>query len=84
MNIIGRLMLIFFVFEIIYLWNRFVITFMVKRLTNFHKKYNSSNLHRQPIKFFIDNESYIIKYFGWFYWFGGVIIAIGLLFGELD
>jgi len=65
---------------LIYLWNRFIIKFMIKHLIGFHKKYNKKNLNSQPIKFVIDNEGRIYSTFCAFYWIGGLVISYVILF----
>ena len=69
---------------IIYLWNRFVITIIINKLIGFHKKYNPANLHRQPIKFVVDNETKIVKYIQYFYWFAAIILCCQLLFFKIE
>ncbi len=76
----NRILEVFLLFGFIFLWNRFVVKYMIKSVGNFHKKNNSKNLNKQPIKFFIDNEDSIHKVFSAFYWFGGIVIAYGILF----
>ncbi len=61
----------------IYLWNRFVIRTMIKLLIGFHRKYNSSNLERQPIRFFVNNEDQIVRFFEGFFWIGGAVAVFG-------
>jgi hypothetical protein len=65
---------------LIFLWNKFIVTTIVKTIVRFHKKNNANNIDKQPVKFVVDNELNIIKYAQYFYWFGGLIIAIRILF----
>ena len=44
-----------------------------------NKIHNSENLDKQPIKFYLDNKTAIIKFAKGFYWFGFVVIAIMIL-----
>ena len=70
---------ILILFLIIYLWNRFIIKNIIKLLIGFQKKYNTNNLNKQPIKFIVENEKNIYKLASGFYWFGGIIISLGIL-----
>ncbi|SDS03078.1 hypothetical protein SAMN05216503_1749 [Polaribacter sp. KT25b] len=74
---IGEVLLIVF---FVYLWNKFIVTTLIKKVTGFHKKYNSKNINKQPVKFAVDNELNIIKYTQYFYWFGCLLISIEILF----
>jgi hypothetical protein len=80
MSYFKKILFVLFILLIIYLWNRFVITTIIKKLIGFHKKYNPINLHRQPIKFVVDNEKNIVKYLQYFYWFGAIIMCVQVLF----
>lgn len=81
MEIVRKLILILFLFIIIYLWNRFAVPYIINRPEKFHRKYNTENLNKQPIKFYLENKMNIIKYTKWFYWFGFVFLSIMVLFG---
>ncbi|MGJ8745649.1 hypothetical protein [Polaribacter sp.] len=73
---IGQIALILVV---IYLWNTFIIKKIIQKVIGYHKKYNSNNIDKQPIKFFVDHELNIIKYAQYFYWLGGLLISLGIL-----
>ena len=47
---IGQILFILFV---VFLWNKFIITTIVKKVVGFHKSNNKNNLDKQPVKFFI-------------------------------
>lgn len=79
MEILNKVWLILSVVVLIYLWNTYIIPFIVKFVVRYHKRNKSSNLHRNPIKFFVENEAKIIKYLAGFYWFGAFIITVGIL-----
>ena len=79
MSYFEKILFVLFILLIIYLWNRFVITTIVKKLIGFHKKYNPANLHRQPIKFVVDNEKNIVKYIQYFYWLAAIVMCYQLL-----
>ena len=80
MDFLEKILFVLFILLIIYLWNRFVITTIISKLIGFHKKYNPGNLHRQPIKFVVDNETKIVTYLQYFYWFGAIIMCVQVLF----
>jgi hypothetical protein len=65
---------------VIYLWNKFIIKRLIMKVTDFHRTNNSENTLKQPIKFFVVNELKIIKFAQYFYWFGAIIMSIGILF----
>ena len=71
---IGQILFILFV---VFLWNKFIITTIVKKVVGFHKSKN--NLDKQPVKFFINNELNIINFAQYFYWFGGIVISLEIL-----
>ena len=70
---------VLFLLVVIYLWNRYLITTLIKSVIGFHKRNNAKNISKQPIKFFVDNEKNIIKFGQYFYWFGGILISIDIL-----
>lgn len=82
MNLLSKIGLILLFMVLIYLWNRFVVRILVSSLVSFHKRNNSKNLDKQPIKFLVNNESYLIQSLAVFYWLGGAIIAFGILVSE--
>jgi hypothetical protein len=65
---------------VIYLWNTYLINTLIKSVIISHKRNNTANITKQPIKFFVDNEKNIIKFGQYFYWFGGLIISLNILF----
>ena len=73
---IGQILFILFV---VFLWNKFMITTIVKKVVGFHKSNNKNNLDKQPVKFFINNELNIINFAQYFYWFGGIVISLEIL-----
>jgi len=79
MEVISKIGQIIFVVVLIYLWNKYIVKLIIGKVINFHKKNNKQNLNKQPIKFFVKNELNIIKISRFFYWFGGIIIVIGIL-----
>ena len=80
MEFLNVLLTLLFLFIVIYLWNKYVVEFVINRAEKFHKEYNFNNLNKQPIKFFIQNKNAIIKFVKAFYWIGFVIISIMILF----
>ncbi len=79
MEFLNVLLTILFLFIVIYLWNKYVIEFVINRAEKFHKEYNFSNLDKQPLKFFIQNKNQIIKFAKAFYWIGFVLISIMII-----
>ena len=77
---ISKLLQVLFLLIFIYLWNRFVVRFMIKALVGFHKRNNQKNANRQPIKFLIENEESIYIVYASFFWFGAVVLSYGILF----
>lgn len=80
MNYFSKFINIILVIILIYLWNKFVVNFIIKRINTFHKTRNVTNINKQPIKFVIENETQIIRFAQGFYWIGGIIVIINLLF----
>lgn len=74
-----KLVIILFLVPIIYLWNKYIVTFSIRFLINFHKKYNKQNLNKVPIKFLIKYEKQTTKAIQVFYSFGAVVIIILLI-----
>ncbi|WP_165734419.1 hypothetical protein [Polaribacter sp. 20A6] len=79
MELISKIGQILFIVVLIYLWNKFIVKLLIGTVVNFHKKNNVKNLNKQPIKFFVKNELKIINMARLFYWFGGIIIIIGII-----
>ena len=80
MDILTNVVQVLLILTIVYLWNRFIVKFLIQKVVNFQKKYNSENLNSQPIKFFVENELSIIKFGQSFYWFGAIFICFNILF----
>lgn len=76
MVFLTKFLTILFIFLVVFLWNKYIVEFVLNRPEEFRKKYNSKNLDKQPIKFYLDNKTAIIKFAKGFYWFGFVVIAI--------
>ncbi len=72
MEILANIAVILFFGVIVFLWNKYVVEFMV----NFVVKRNPQN------GWLLKNREIIKKIFKGFYWFGFFIIAIGILFFE--
>ena len=79
MTIIEKLSTILFIILIVYLWNKFITPLIINRLVTFHKKHNSKNLGRQPIKFVVQNEASIIKIISISYWLAATLIIFGII-----
>ena len=79
MELISKIGQILFIVVLIYLWNKFIVKLLIGTVVNFHKKNNVKNLNKQPIKFFVENELKIINIAKLFYWFGGIIIIVGII-----
>ena len=73
-----------FLFIVVYLWNKYVIEFIINWLEKFHREQNFSNLEKQPIKFFIKNKKVIIKFAKAFYWIGFAIISVMLIMNYIS
>lgn len=68
MEFLSKIASLLFSLFLLFLWNKFVVPFLVKLITGFHKRNNKQNLNRQPIKFVIENELNIIRFIQVFYW----------------
>lgn len=79
MEFLNKLLTIVILFIVVLFWNKYIVEFNLNRLDKFHKNYNVHNLDKQPIKFYIQNKTAIIKFAKGFYWFGFVVIAIMIL-----
>lgn len=79
MKVIVKLGSILLLAILIYLWNRFVVTYIVSSVTGFHRRKNVNNINRQPIKFLLENETRLVKFMRCFYWICGVLIAYGII-----
>ena len=80
MEILFKVIKILSLFGIIYLWNHFIVSNMIKSLVRFHKKNNQENLNKQPTKFLVQNEKGIINFAFGFYWVGAFIMVYGIIF----
>ena len=76
MEFLSKIASLLFILFLLFLWNKFVVPFLVKLITSFHKRNNKQNLNRQPIKFVIENELKIIRFIQVFYWIGGILLLI--------
>lgn len=81
--IISRVIFTVFLFIFIWIWNKYVPKHIVKSVGNFHRKFNQSNLDKQPLRFVLANEDRIINLMKAFYWIGFLLIAKGILVGEI-
>ena len=64
---------------LIYLFNRYIVKVIIQKMVRFHKKH--TDIDRNPaIRFFVNNEQKIISFACNFYWLGGVLIALSILF----
>ena len=79
MDLISKIGQILLILGIIYLWNKYIVKLIIEKVIGFHKKNNKKNLNKQPIKFFVENESNIINFGKAFYWFVGIIIILGII-----
>lgn len=62
-----------------FFWNKYVVEYILNRPEKFHNKHNANNLDKQPIKFYLQNKSKIIKFAKGFYWIGFIILTIMIL-----
>ena len=53
---------------------------MTDMLINFHYKYNTANINRQPIKFFTDNRDTILTVISYVFFFGSSLVFYGIVF----
>ncbi|SDR65933.1 hypothetical protein [Christiangramia echinicola] len=79
MIILEKIAIVLLIGCVIYLWNKFIVPFVIKTVGNFHRKHNSKNLNRQPVKFAVQNEAIIIRVFSIFYWIAGLLISLGII-----
>ncbi len=78
MNYLLKIIEIFIILLIIYLWNKYIIPFLIKKVVSFHKSFTKID-ENPAIKFFVKNEQKIINFAQYFYWVGAVIITISIL-----
>lgn len=79
MAFLTKFLTILILFIVVFFWNKYIVEYNLNRLVKFHKNNNADNLDKQPIKFYIQNKTAIIKFAKGFYWFGFVVIAIMIL-----
>lgn len=79
MEFLNKLLTIVILFVVVFFWNKYIVEFNLNRLDKFHKNYNVDNLDKQPIKFYIQNKTTILRFAKGFYWFGFVVITIMIL-----
>ena len=84
MDLISKIGQILLILVLIHLWNRYVVKMIFGDISEFHKKNNKRNLNKQPIKFFVENELIIINFAKAFYWFGGIIIILEIILGNIN
>ena len=53
---------------------------MLDMVINFHITHNAENIHRQPVKFFIENQNAIKLAFSYIFFFGSFIMFYGVIF----
>lgn len=57
-------------------------SYMVDSIVAFHQKNNASNLGRQPIKFFIENQTKLKQVASVIWFLGSVLILYGIWLGD--
>jgi len=53
---------------------------MLDTVINFHITHNAENIHRQPVKFFIENQNAMKLAFSYIFFFGSFIMFYGVIF----
>ena len=53
---------------------------MLDTVINFHITHNAENIHRQPVKFFIENQNAMKLAFTYFFFFGSFLMLWGAIF----
>jgi len=79
MGILNKLLTFLILFVVVFFWNNYILEFIFNRPEKFHKKHNAANLDKQPIKFYLQNKSKIIKFAKLFYWIAFIILTIMIL-----
>lgn len=79
MAFLTKFLTILILFIVVFFWNKYIVEYNLNRLVKFHKNNNADNLDKQPIKFYIQNKTAILRFAKGFYWFGFVIITIMIL-----
>lgn len=82
MRELGKSIIISSFVLVIVLFAKIMVPFMLDNIISFHKTYNTSNLHRNPIKFFVDKRNYIINGFYFVFFLGSIIMLSGVYFGK--
>ena len=60
------------------------VAIMIKQAINWHREHNKANLHRQPIRFAIEQQEKIISFTTYFYFLGSLLILWGIWLGPTD
>jgi hypothetical protein len=79
MAFLNKLLTILILFVVVFFWNKYIVEYNLNSLVKFHENNNADNLDKQPIKFYIQNKTAILRFAKGFYWFGFVIITIMIL-----
>ena len=79
MEFLNKLLTIVILFVVVFFWNKYIVEYNLNSLVKFHENNNADNLDKQPIKFYIQNKTAILRFAKGFYWFGFVIITIMIL-----
>lgn len=79
MESLNKLLTILILFIVVFFWNKYIVEYIFNRPEKFHKKHNADNLNRQPIKFYLENKTKLIKFAKWFYWVGFIMFTIMIL-----
>lgn len=79
MEFLNKLLTILILFVVVFFWNKYIVEYNLNSLVKFHENNNADNLDKQPIKFYIQNKTAILRFAKGFYWFGFVIITIMIL-----
>jgi hypothetical protein len=58
-----------------------LVAIMIKRAINWHREHNKANLHRQPIRFAIEQQGKIITFATYFYFLASLLILWGIWLG---
>jgi hypothetical protein len=55
---------------------------MVRQVIQFHQQHNAANVHRQPIKFFVDNQHTIMRVATVIWFLGSALMLYGVWLGQ--
>lgn len=72
MTVLSKIGQVLLLFVFIYLWNRFIVKMIYRKVVGFHER---KNLDKHPIKYLAQNELKMIKVFSGFYWICGIMIS---------